>query len=70
MRCILCAGGGIIISGPVPVPNEHFPRSSIGIIAARTHAESRKGPYRSGEVKGHPKANLIRIKIACVFTTK
>ena len=31
MRCILCAGGGIIISGPVPVPNEHFPRSSIGL---------------------------------------
>ena len=29
MLCILCAGGGIIISGPVPVPNEHFPRLSI-----------------------------------------
>ena len=25
------ANQNIIISGPVPVPNEHFPRSSIGL---------------------------------------
>ena len=37
-----------------------------GIIAARTHADSRKGLIARSEAK----ANLIRIKIACVFTTK